>query len=128
MPHAIMLAFTQPTSSETENAYNDWYSNKHIHDLVTIPGVIAATRYKIAQDVETLPGVVGPPQGYLAIYEIEGETEADLEKFAAVLREALADGTADISPNLDMSKLGASLCLPLTERLERVSTSGAHAS
>jgi hypothetical protein len=128
MPHAIMLAFTQPTSEQTEDAYNEWYSNKHIHDLVTIPGVIAATRYKIAQDVETLPGVVGPPQGYLAIYEIEGETEADLEKFAAVLRGALADGTADISPNLDMSKLGASLCLPLTERLERVDTSGAHAS
>jgi hypothetical protein len=128
MPHAIMLAFTQPTSAETENAYNEWYSNKHIHDLVTIPGVIAATRYKIAQDIETLPGVVGPPQGYLAIYEIEGDTEADLEKFAGVLREALADGTADISPNLDMSKLGASLCLPLTERLERTGTSGAHAS
>jgi hypothetical protein len=128
MPHAIMLAFTQPTSSETETAYNDWYSNKHIHDLVTIPGVIAATRYKIAQDVETLPGVVGPEQAYLAIYEIEGETEADLEKFAAVLRGALADGTADISPNLDMSKLGASLCLPLTERLERVSVASSKTS
>lgn len=128
MPHAIMLAFTQPTSAETENAYNDWYSNKHIHDLVTIQGVIAATRYKIAQDVETLPGVVGPEQAYLAIYEIEGKTEADLEKFAAVLREALADGTADISPSLDMAKLGASLCLPLTERLERVSVASSTAS
>lgn len=119
MPHAIMLAFTQPTSPESDEAFNDWYSNKHIRDLVTIPGVIAATRYAIAHDVETLPGVGGPEQKYLAIYEIEGETEADLEAFAETLRNALADGTADISTHLDMTKLGASLCLPLTERLAR---------
>lgn len=120
MPHAIMLAFTQPTSPESDEAFNEWYSNKHIHDLVGIPGVIAATRYAIAQDVETLPGVGGPEQKYLAIYEIEGETEADLEKFAETLRNALSDGTADISPHLDMTRLGASLCLPLNDRLERI--------
>jgi hypothetical protein len=123
MPHAIMLAFTQPTSPESDEAFNEWYSNKHIHDLVTIPGVIAATRYEIAQAVETLPGVEGPPQKYLAIYEIEGDTEADLEAFAETLRNALADGTADISTHLDMTKLGASLCLPLTDRLERAAAS-----
>ncbi|OBH11040.1 DUF4286 family protein [Mycobacterium sp. E1747] len=122
MPHAIMLAFTQPTSPESEEAFNDWYSNKHIRDLVTIPGVIAATRYEIAHDVETLPGVGGPEQKYLAIYEIEGETDADLESFAETLRNALTDGTADISVHLDMTRLGASLCLPLTERLERAAT------
>jgi hypothetical protein len=128
MPNAVMLAFTQPTSAATEDAYNEWYNTKHLHDLVAIDGVIAATRYKIAQDVEAMPGVTGPPQGYLAIYEIEGDTEADLETFAATLRAALADGRADISPNLDMAMLGASLCLPVSARLERVDTSAAATS
>jgi hypothetical protein len=86
--------------------------------------VIAATRYEIAHDVETLPGVGGPEQKYLAIYEIEGETEADLETFAETLRTALADGTADISVHLDMTRLGASLCLPLTDRLQRAGATG----
>lgn len=120
MPHAVMLAFTSPTSDEADAEYNDWYSNKHIHDLVKLPGVIAATRYKIVKGIELLPGAGGPEQKYLAIYEIEGDTEEDLHAFAAMLREALSDGRADISPALDMGDLGAALCLPVTERLERV--------
>ena len=44
MPHAVMLAFTGPTSDETEAEYNDWYSNKHIHDLVKLSGVIVTVK------------------------------------------------------------------------------------
>jgi hypothetical protein len=119
MPNAVMLAFTSPTSNETEAEYNEWYSNRHIHDLVKLPGVIAATRYKIAHGIETLPGVGGPEQAYLAIYEIEGETHEEPAEFAATLRAALADGRADINPALDMTQLGATLALPITGRLER---------
>lgn len=118
MPNAIMLAFTSPTSADTEDGYNDWYDTKHLHDVAGLPGVIAATRYKLAHGIETLPGVTGPQQGYLAIYELEATTEAELADFTQTLRDALADGRADISPTLDSNDLGASLALPRGERLQ----------
>lgn len=117
MPHAVMLAFTSPVSNETEDDYNRWYSEKHIQDLVALPGVIAATRYKINHGVETLPGVSGPQQQYLAIYEIEGSTDEELAQFTATLRAALGDGRADIAETLDMADLGATIAVPITERL-----------
>lgn len=70
MPRSLMLAFTSPTSPETEAAYNHWYDTKHLVDVVAIKGVVAATRYKLAHDVEPMPGVTGPTQKYMAIYEL----------------------------------------------------------
>jgi hypothetical protein len=112
-----MLAFTSPTSSETEAAYNTWYDTKHLHDVVGIKGVVAATRYRLVHGVELLPGVTGPRQQYLAIYELEAETVDDLDGFCGTLRDALANGPADIDVTLDMGQLGASLALPHGERL-----------
>ena len=117
MPRSLMLAFTSPTSTETETDYNRWYDTKHLHDVVGIKGVVAATRYKLAHGVETLPGVGGPSQKYLAVYELEAETVEELDEFCGNLRAALASGEADIAPTLDMADLGASLALPVGERL-----------
>ena len=117
MPRSLMLAFTSPTSAETEQAYNDWYDTKHLHDVVSIKGVVAATRYQLVHGVELLPGVTGPTQKYLAIYELEAETVEDLDAFCGTLRDALANGPADIDVTLDMTQLGASLALPHGERL-----------
>lgn len=117
MPRSLMLAFTSPVSEATEADYNRWYDTKHLHDVVGIKGVVAATRYRLAQGVETLPGVGGPTQKYLAIYELEAETVEELDAFCGNLRAALASGEADIDPSLDMADLGAALALPVGERL-----------
>ena len=117
MPRSLMLAFTSPTSTETETDYNRWYDTKHLHDVVGIKGVVAATRYKLAHGVETLPGVGGPSQKYLAVYELEAGTVEELDEFCGNLRAALGSGDADIAPTLDMADLGASLALPVGERL-----------
>jgi hypothetical protein len=112
-----MLAFTSPTSAETEEAYNHWYDTKHLHDVVSIKGVVAATRYRLVHGVELLPGVTGPTQKYMAVYELEAETVEDLDAFCGNLRDALSSGAADIDVTLDMGQLGASLALPHGERL-----------
>jgi hypothetical protein len=117
VPRSLMLAFTSPTSEETEADYNLWYDTKHLHDVVGIKGVVAATRYSLAQGIETLPGVGGPTQKYLALYELEAETVEELDAFCGNLRDALASGQADIAPTLDMADLGAALALPVGERL-----------
>ncbi|MGQ0630270.1 MAG: hypothetical protein ACT4P1_04460 [Sporichthyaceae bacterium] len=117
MPRSLMLAFTSPVSEATEDDYNRWYDTKHLHDVVAIKGVVAATMYRLAHGVETLPGVSGPTQKYLAIYELEAESVEELEAFCGSLRAALASGEADIDPSLDMADLGASLALPVGSRL-----------
>ena len=122
MPRAIMLAFTEPADSADDDAYNAWYDDKHLHDVVNVPGVVAATRYKLAKGIELLPGALEVPQRYLAIYELEADTEEGLGKFAEELKAALTDGRADIHVSMDMTTLGAAFALPIGPRLESPST------
>jgi hypothetical protein len=119
MPKALMLAFSEATTPEVDAEYNQWYSEKHIFDLLGIEGFVSATRYRLVKGVETLPGIEGDPHTHLAIYEIEGETAADVQKFADSLKVALSDGTADISPHINMENITATFCIPITERVAR---------
>jgi len=116
-----MIAFTSPTSADTDEAYNAWYDNKHLHDVAAIEGVVKASRYKLVHDVETLPGVTGPPQKYMAIYELAATSVDELGDFCDGLRAALAEGRADIDVTLDMADLGATIALPIGESLTGVS-------
>lgn len=117
MPTAVMLALTEPQDPSQDDEWNTWYSDKHLHDVVALPGVIAATRYRLVQGIELLPGAQEVPQRYLAVYELEAETDEQLAEFAEVLKAALADGRADIHPTMDMQTLGAAFALPITDRL-----------
>ena len=67
MANTLMLVFSSPGSSpEQEAAYNEWYTNVHLLDVTGVPGVVAATRYKVAD-----ANADGVGHRYLAIYEIE---------------------------------------------------------
>jgi hypothetical protein len=114
---SMMLAFTSPNSAADDAAFNEWYNTKHLPDVAAIKGVVTAARYQLVHGIELLPGVGGPAQKYLAIYELEAETPAELDAFCGELRAALSDGRADIHVSLDMADLGASLALPIGERL-----------
>src|ERR1041384_2524237 len=119
MAHAVMLVLSNSTTSEQEEDFNRWYTDQHIHDLVKLPGVVAATRYRMMPGIEVVPDVDEPPQKYLAIYELEAETEAELREFATMLQQALGDGRAGVHAALDMTTLGGGFALPLSERVER---------
>ena len=117
MPRSLMLAFTSPTSGAADADYNRWYDTKHLHDVIGVKGAVAGTRYKLVRGLQPLPGVGGPAQQYLAIYELAAETEDELEAFCGNLRAALASGQVDIDPSLDIADLGIVLALPLGDRL-----------
>ncbi len=117
MPKALMLAFTSPASAEVEEEYNNWYSGKHLPDLTHVPGIISATRYKLDKTIEAMPGIGGDARQYMAMYEIEGNTQEDLAQFAKNLVEAINAGRVDISPTLDMVNISASFLLPITETM-----------
>lgn len=117
MPKAMMMVFSKAASPEVEEQYNQWYSEKHLPDLTRVPGLISATRYKLDKSVQPMPGIGGDHRDYLAVYEIEGDSPADLKFFADSLVKALEQGVADISPTLDMVDISASFVLPITERM-----------
>lgn len=41
------VVYSNPVEGR-EQEYNDWYSNQHLNDLLAIPGVISARRFKLS--------------------------------------------------------------------------------
>jgi hypothetical protein len=74
VPKAILAVFSNPTSPETEDEFNSWYDTIHLKELLAIPGVVAAKRYRLADGPQPTP----PEQRYLTLYELEAETGAVL--------------------------------------------------
>ena len=61
-----MMVLSNPVPGR-EDEYNDWYTNRHIPDVVACPGLVSGQRFKIEGDDRWK---------YAAIYEIEGDVAA----------------------------------------------------
>lgn len=73
---AVLLVLTNPTSPSTEDAYNHWYTNEHLPDVLAVPGYVQASRWR-AYD-----GWSPFPQKYLAIYELDVTGENHLRSIS----------------------------------------------
>jgi hypothetical protein len=82
MPPAILAVFTNVTSPEHDAAYNDWYDNVHLKDVVKVPGFVSATRYRISP--AQAKGVVVTHK-YLSVYEVQSD---DLQGSLDTLKKA----------------------------------------
>jgi hypothetical protein len=67
----LLLVFSSPTEGDDE-AYNAFFNQVHLPEMVATPGVVSAQRFRI----EPSAGAEGLPGRYLAIYEIDGDLEA----------------------------------------------------
>src|SRR5215212_9706989 len=65
MKRYMFVVLTDPMPGG-EAEYNEWYNTVHLQDLVKLPGIKAAQRYKLAP-ISAADG----KQKYLALYEIE---------------------------------------------------------
>ena len=77
MARHVFVVFSEPAEGQ-EAEYNEWYSNQHIFDLLKVPGIVRASRYKLVEGMTTSTGPNASPaapsgQKYLALYEIEAE-------------------------------------------------------
>ncbi|MFC1937844.1 hypothetical protein ACFLWY_04745 [Chloroflexota bacterium] len=63
-----------------EAEFNDWYTNMHLADMLSVPHFIKATRYENIEPSERKPK-------YLAVYEIETDNIKEADR---VLREHVA--------------------------------------
>src|SRR3546814_5593700 len=62
-----LVVLTRPVEGR-EDEFNEWYSNKHLDDVLDIPGFTAAQRFKLKGD-PTDPKA----WNYFAIYEVSHE-------------------------------------------------------
>jgi hypothetical protein len=62
-----LLGFTNSKDGR-DAEFNDWYTNRHLADVVAVPGFVSAQRFKLK---DPMGGT--PPHQYLAIYEIESD-------------------------------------------------------
>jgi hypothetical protein len=109
MTKAVLVVFTNVTSPEHDDAYNDWYDNTHLGDVVKVPGFLAATRYRLA---DTQAAGVEPRHRYLSIYEVESD---DLRGTLDSLR--LAGREMVMSEHLDGGRSTAYLYEEITPRV-----------
>jgi len=45
MPHFKYVVFTEPKAGQ-DAAYNDWYDNIHLAEVIAVEGFVAAQRFK----------------------------------------------------------------------------------
>jgi len=79
--------------------FNDWYSNRHIPDVLAIPGIVSASRYELAGTQRMRPPW---PYRYLAIYDIETD---DLDWVAAEIGRRAGTDAMVISDSMAAEKL-----------------------
>jgi len=108
MPSYLMLVYSRAKPGQ-EAAYNDWYSNQHVPDVLSVPGFVAAQRFEIEGLADDASG-----RQYLAIYEIDGIT---LEEAQTKLAAAVQSGQVTLSETLDLPNVSRVLLRPMTERI-----------
>jgi hypothetical protein len=94
MARFCLVVYSKPVEHR-EQEYNDWYSNQHLKDLLAMPGVLSARRFKLSGT--QMPNKPLPGQQYLAIYDIEAE---DVNSFINEMTLRGADGRMPISTAL----------------------------
>lgn len=70
MLHIVMVDIDE----ENEAAFNDWYDNVHLPDILACPGWLSARRFRCVE---------GGPR-YVAMYEITGPEAYSTPEFDAI--------------------------------------------
>ncbi len=76
-----------------EEEYNDWYQNTHLPEVVDLPGIRSAQRFRQARNLKE-----GEAYPYLTLYDIETD---DIDAVLASLAEAAGSGGINMSDAID---------------------------
>lgn len=86
----LLIVLTNPVE-EREDEFNEWYSGRHLNDVLDLPGVAAAQRYRLTALQRAM---TSSPYRYLAIYEVETD---DLAATVSALRDRAGTDAMPIS-------------------------------
>lgn len=124
MAPKLMLVFTNAVAGQ-EVMFEKWYDERHLHDILDVPGVVAAQRYTLApMDIPEggdVPAQLPPPtHRYLTVYEFEGHADDVMSEFMA----RAGTGRMRLSEALDLSTVSVATWVPAGRR--RTSDGTAH--
>ena len=81
MPRYAYVVHSNPVAGR-EDEYNDWYSNRHLADVIAVPGFVSAQRFRLMDP----QGQDAPGQAYMAIYTIDtAEPDRTIEELTALV-------------------------------------------
>lgn len=79
----LYFVFADPVDGQ-EEAFNDWYQNVHIPEVLQVPGFVACQRYRVSGEQRTAD--IPPPQHrYVAVYQVEGDPRTVLDALNAAM-------------------------------------------
>jgi hypothetical protein len=110
MAKYTFVVLTNPVAGK-EAEYNEWYNKQHLPDVLNIPGMVCAQRFRLAEDQ---PGADKKTHRYLALYEIE------TNDLPGVFKELAArGGTADMvmSESIDLKNANAAVFAPVADKM-----------
>ena len=96
MPKGVFVVLTSPATPEQDEALNSWYDDVHLPEVLEVPGIVSARRFKIASAQTTDDATLGTDDVYLAIYEVDG----DFETVAAEIPRRATDGTFTMTDSM----------------------------
>ena len=120
MPKCTLLVLTNPVEGR-EETFNDWYTNTHLKDVLAVPGIVSAQRFKLAG---TQLAPAPHPWSYLALYDVETDS---LDQTVSALRERVGTSAMVMSDALSPQILGC-FYEPITDRLTSRAVSDQSAS
>jgi hypothetical protein len=89
-----MVALSSPIEGK-EDAYNAWYQNVHMPEVVAMKEVLSAQRYRVRQEMSA-----SKSWSYLCIYDVETD---DLNGMMARMGENRASGKMTMTDTMEAS-------------------------
>jgi hypothetical protein len=105
------VVFTEAVPGR-EEAFNDWYTNVHVPDLLALDGFMAAQRFKLV----ALDSNSQPASKYMAIYDLEGDDPKAI--LGQLANPALIKGMV-MTDAIDLSSAKTILYQPVTEIMRK---------
>ena len=109
MARHYLLAFTNPVPGR-EAEFNRWYDERHMPDLLAVPGFVSAQRFALTDAT----GQGKPGWTSLALYEIETD---DPDGLMAEVRSRLGTEIMPVSDALDAATPAGVIATAITARL-----------
>lgn len=97
MPRFKLIVLSNPSEGR-EDEYNDWYSDRHLPDVLRVPGIVGAQRFRRTQVQRDL---APQPWQYLAVYHCDAD---DVQKVVDGLRSRSGTPEMPISGALAESR------------------------
>jgi len=93
MATSIFIVHTNPIEGR-EAEFDEWYSERHLRDVVAIPGFVRARRYRLSE-AQFAPF---SDFAYVAIYEIEGDPADAMRALRHALKAGLEVSSSTAQP------------------------------